>query len=546
MSDLVKNKAGRLVPREANGQPQVPYNGVAGYKPSGRKYGTAISSCADYPEDGNKQVDTLREALIKAGLKDRMCISTHHHFRNGDLLANQIFDIAKDLGVKDLVWFPSASFPCHEHLIPYLEDGTIHHIEGSMNGPLGRFVSDGKMKGVGVLRSHGGRYQAVQDGEVKIDIAVIGAACADSFGNANGLYGPSSTGLLGFALADSQYADKVIVVTDNMVPFPCVPWQIQGNYVDFTVEVEKLGDPEKIISGTTRITKSPDRLYMAELTAKFCEVAGIIIDGFSFQTGAGGTSLAVSEYFREIMREKGIKARFARGGSNKYLVSMLEEGLVEYILDGQTFDLEGVRSMSENPSHVWTSPFTSYNYHGKGNFAGMVDVVILGATEIDLNFNANVVTHSDGYLLHGIGGWQNCLFSKTVILPVPLFRDRIPVIVDEVTTLCGPGELIDVVVTERGIAINPRRADLLEAVKGSGLPVKSIQELKVMADEICGVPEKPVFDDQIIALIKWVDGTVLDVVRKVKGTVKDERQKAEVTRYRTNQEVKSNEILVLT
>jgi len=139
--------------------------------------------------------------------------------------------------------------------------------------------------------------------------------------------------LLGFALADSQYADKVIVVSDNMVPFPCVPWQIQGNYVDYTVEIDKLGVPEKIISGTTRVTKSPDRLYMAELTARFCEAAGILKEGFSFQTGAGGTSLAVSEYFREIMIKKGVKARFARGGSNKYLVSMLEEGLIDYILE---------------------------------------------------------------------------------------------------------------------------------------------------------------------------------------------------------------------
>ena len=523
MSKLVKNEVGRWVPVEANGQTQIPFKGIGKYKSSGRRYGPKLSSCVDFPADGNKKVDSLKTALVAAGLKDNMCISTHHHFRNGDLLANQIFDIAKDLGVKNLVWFPSASFPCHDHLIPYLEDGTIHHIEGSMNGPLGRFASSGKMKGVGVLRSHGGRYQAIQDGEIKIDIAVIGAACADSFGNANGLYGPSATGLLGFALADSQYADKVIVVSDNMVPFPCVPWQIQGNYVDYTVEIDKLGDPEKIISGTTRITKSPDRLYMAELTARFCEAAGIIKEGFSFQTGAGGTSLAVSEYFREIMIEKGIKARFARGGSNKYLVSMLEEGLIDYILDGQTFDLEGVRSMAENPSHLWTSPFTSYNYHSKGNFAGMVDVVILGATEIDLDFNANVVTHSDGYLLHGIGGWQNCLFSKTVILPVPLFRDRIPVIVDEVTTLCGPGELIDVVVTERGIAINPKRKDLLEAVKDSDLPIVTIHELKEMADDICGIPDKPEFEDQIIALVKWVDGTVLDAVRKVRGDLYDER-----------------------
>jgi len=91
---------------------------------------------------------------------------------------------------------------------------------------------------------------------------------------------------------------------------------------------------------------------------------------------------------------------------------------------------------------------------------------VLGATEVDVNFNANVVTHSDGRLLHGIGGWQNCLFAGCTILAVPSFRDRIPVIVDEVTTLTGPSELIDVVVTERGIAINPKRQELLDAVKG--------------------------------------------------------------------------------
>jgi len=516
-SKLVKNALGRTIPQEVNGQSQVPYMGVGKYKPNANRYGPKISSCADFPLDGNKLVGSLKEALIKAGLKDGMTISTHHHFRNGDLLANQIFDIAKELGVKDLRWYPSASFPCHEHLVQYLEDGTIHHIEGSMNGPLGKFTSLGKMKGIGILRSHGGRYQSIQDGEVKIDIAVIGASCADSFGNANGLYGKSASGLLGFALADSEYADKVIVVTDNMIPFPCIPWQIQGNYVDYTVITDKIGIPEKIVSGTTEITKSPDRLLLAEMTAKFCEITGIIHEGFSFQAGAGGTAGAVGEYFAETMRRLKIKGRFARGGSNKYLVKMLEEGLIEYILDGQSFDLDGVRSMSQNPGHVWTSPFTSYNYHGKGNFAGIVDVVILGATEVDVNYNANVVTHSDGMLLHGIGGWQNCLFSKTVILPIPLFRDRIPVILDEVTTICGPGELIDVIVTERGIAINPLRKDLLEKVKGSDLPIKTIQELKAEAERICGKPARPQYEDEVVAVIKWVDGTIIDSVWKIKS-----------------------------
>ena len=515
--DLKKNAAGREVPGIVNGIAMEAYMGVGKYKPDGRKHAPRIASCSDYPLNGNKQVKDLKEALIKSGLKDGMTISTHHHFRDGDLLANMVFDIAHSLGIKNLRWFPSASFPCHAHLIKYLQDGTIHHIEGSMNGPLGKFVSEGGMQGLGVLRSHGGRYQAIQDGEVQIDIAVIGAPTADPFGNANGLFGDSACGLLGFALADSQYADKVIVVTDNMVDFPCIPWQIQGNYVDYTVLVDKIGLPEKIVSGTTEITRSPDRLLLAERTAQFCDAAGIIRDGFSFQSGAGGTSLAVGEYFRKIMVEKGIRARFARGGSNKYLVSMLEDGLLDYILDGQTFDLDGVRSMANNPGHVWTSPFTSYNYHGKGNFAGLVDVAILGATEVDLEFNANVVTHSDGYLLHGIGGWQNCLFSKTVILPLPLFRDRIPVIRDRVTTLCGPGELIDVIVTERGIAVNPRRKDLLDAVKDSGLPLKTIRELKDEAEKICGKPASASFEKEIVAVIKWVDGTIIDAVRKVKS-----------------------------
>jgi len=90
-------------------------------------------------------------------------------------------------------------------------------------------------------------------------------------------------------------------------------------------------------------------------------------------------------------------------------LDLLTDGLGEY-------------SIGSNPRHVATSPFTSYNYHGKGNFASMVDAVVLGATEVDANFNANVVTHSDGRLLYGIGGWQNCLASGCTILAVPSFR----------------------------------------------------------------------------------------------------------------------------
>jgi citrate lyase subunit alpha / citrate CoA-transferase len=515
--------AGREVPEIVNGLESVPFAGVGKHRPEGNKTGPPIRSCADYPADGNKvvggsgdMVSMLKIALRNAGLRDGMTVSTHHHFRNGDLVANALFDAAHALGVKDLRWFPSASFPCQEGLIRYLDDHTIHHIEGSMNGPLGDYCSYGKMRGLGVLRSHGGRYQAVQDGEVHIDIAVLAAPAADAFGNATGDRGLSACGLLGFGLADSEYADHVIMVTDHLVPFPCYPWQIQGQNVDQVVVVDKVGLPERIVSGTTRVTKSPDRLLIAEHIAKFVRDVGILKQGFSFQAGAGGITLAFAMYLKQYMKQAGITASFVRGGSNQYLVEMLEEGLTPYILDGQTFDLEGVRSMRENAGHINTSPFTSYNYHGKGNFASMIDVVVLGATEVDVNFNANVVTHSDGRLLHGIGGWQNCLFSNCTILAVPSVRDRMPVILDQVTTMVGPGELIDVIATERGLCINPRRADLIDAARDTEVPIVEIHELKSQIDRLCGgAMAKPKLGSEFVAAIRWVDGTVIDGVRRV-------------------------------
>lgn len=510
--ELVKNVIGRIVPTEVNGKAQVPFKGVGQHKPEGRKASPPISSNSDYPKD--KRVSSLKKALELCGIKDGMTIGIHHHFRDGDLVINPLFDLIAEMGIKDITFAPTALFPTHEPLVNHLESGVIHHIEGSMNGPIGRFCSEGKMKGIGILRSHGGRWQAIQDGELKIDIGIIPAPSADIMGNANGVLGPSACGPLGFALADATFADKVIVITDNLVPFPCVPWEIPGMLVDYVVETDKIGIPEKIVFGTTQITKSPTRLLIAEYVAQFIEEAGYL--GKSFQAGAGGISLAFVQFLAKRMREKNVKAPFARGGSTKFLVDLLNEGLIDYILDGQSFDLEGVKSLRENPRHISTSPFTSYNYHSKGNFANYVGVAVLGATEVDINFQANVVTHSDGYLLHGIGGWQNTLFADLTILAFPLFRGRIPIVVEEVTTVCAPSEMIDVVITERGIAINPKREDLIERMKNSSLPILKIEDLYNIAKKICGTPEKIERNlEKPVAIIKWVDGTVIDSVFQI-------------------------------
>jgi len=461
-----ENAVGRMVPAEVNGRAQTPFMGVGKYRPEGRKAGPPIPTCADYGND--KRVADLRTALEKCEPKDGMTIGIHHHFRNGDLTVVPLVQTLADMGLKNLTLAPSALFPCHEPLIPLLESGVLDHIEGSMNGPIGRFCSEGRMRGTGILRSHGGRFQAIQDDDLHIDIGIIPAPCADATGNANGVNGPNACGPLGFALADSLYADKSIMITDNLVPFPCIPWVIQGQNIDYVVEVDRAGDPSKIVSGTTRVTRSPTRLLIAEYVAQFIEEAGYL--GQPFQAGAGGIALAMLQFLAARMRAAGVSAPFARGGSTGHLTAMLEEGLVGAILDGQSFDLAGVASLRDNPRHVATSPFTSYNYHSKGNFASQVACAVLGATEVDVNFQANVATHSDGYMLHGIGGWQNTLGADCSIMAFPLYRGRIPIVVDEVTTVCAPSESVDVVVTERGIAINPRRQDLLDRLKGSSLP----------------------------------------------------------------------------
>lgn len=512
---LVENSAGRLVPTDVNGRQEAPFQGLGAHRPTGRKAAPPIPFGPDFPADGNKVVPDLRTALERCGLRDGMTVSTHHHFREGDIVANQLLDTCAELGVRDLRWFPSASFACHEPVIRHLESGVVHHVEGSMNGPLGDYCSRGRMRGLGVLRSHGGRAQAIQDGEVHVDIAVLAAPTADPFGNGNAVHGPTACGNLGYALPDAMYADKVIIVTDNLVPFPALPIQLPGHYADCVVVQDRIGDPAKIVSGTTELTRSPDRLYIARLVAEFIRDSGIMKPGFSFQGGAGGISLAFAVFLGEMMKQAGVKAGWIHGGTNKYLVRMLEEGLCAALIDGQAFDLDAVSSISRNRNHVSTSPLHSYNYHARGNLINRLDVAVLGATEVDLGFNANVVTHSDGRMLHGIGGWQNCMLAGCTILAVPSFRDRVPVIVDRVTTLCAPGELVDVIVTERGIAINPRRQDLLDAVRNSSLPVRTLEEIKAEVERLCGRPKPPQLLDNVVAVVKWVDGTVIDAIRQV-------------------------------
>ncbi|MCA9786834.1 MAG: citrate lyase subunit alpha, partial [Candidatus Cloacimonetes bacterium] len=194
----------------------------------------------------------------------------------------------------------------------------------------------------------------------------------------------------------------------------------------------------------------------------------------------------------------------------------LKEGLVKYILDGQSFDLEGVRSLRENPNHVDTNPFVSYNWHSKGCFAPRVKVGVLGATEIDFDFNVNVNTHSDGWLLHGIGGFTDAADAQVTIITAPLVRKIHSIVMPRVTTVTAPGETIDVLVTDHGIAVNPRRQDLLDRLKGSDLPLVTIEDLHRKAMELTGGHQTEArLGEEVVAVIEYRDGTLIDSVRRV-------------------------------
>ncbi len=99
---LIKNKAGRMVPTIVNDVKSIPFKGVGKHFPKGVKAAPPISICQDYPTSGNKVVDSLKDALEKCAIKNGMTISNHHHFRNGDLVMNKVFDILAKAGKKNL------------------------------------------------------------------------------------------------------------------------------------------------------------------------------------------------------------------------------------------------------------------------------------------------------------------------------------------------------------------------------------------------------------------------------------------------------------
>lgn len=511
----MKNSLGREIPEYIEGYGKVkPFEGA--FKNLNRVNKAAVSIKSAVPGE-DKVVKSLREAIEKCNPKDGMTVSFHHHLRNGDYVLNMVMKELSDMGFKDLKVAASSIFPIHAPLVEMMHTGVVTGIYANyISGPVADAISLGELKLPAVMHTHGGRARAIEAGDLHIDIAFVAAPTCDTYGNINGVEGSAACGSLGYAIPDAMYGDNVIAITDNLVPYPACPIEINQEYVDYVVKVDSIGDPKGIVSGTTKITRDPVGLKIAKMTTQLIEASGLLKDGFSFQTGAGGTSLAVAAYLKEAMKKDGIKGSFAAGGITGYIVDMFEEGLFDALFDVQCFDLKAIESYKNNKKHQGMSASMYGNPHNRGAVVNNLDVMILGATEIDTKFNVNVTTGSTGIIMGGSGGHSDTAAgAKLAIVVTQLMKSRLPIVVDSVTTATTPGETIDAVVTERGIAVNPARKDLLEALKKTKLTVMTIEELQKIAEDMTGKPEPVAKDDKVVAVVEYRDGTVIDVVKKV-------------------------------
>ncbi len=461
-----------------------------------------------------KLLPSIAEAVRQCGLCDGMTLSFHHHLRNGDHVLNMVLDAVAAQGLRHMTVNASSLFDVHMPLVDHIKNGVVSAVETDyMAGGLGAHISRGLLEKPVVFRSHGGRPYDIGRGASPVDVAFIAAPTSDPMGNCTGKTGPSACGSLGYAFPDALYAKKVVVITDNLVPYPLRGWSIDETHVDYVVKVDQIGDPAGIVSGTTKITRDPVGLVMADTAARVIAASGLLKDGFSFQTGAGGASLAAAKYLKDIMLREKIQGSFGLGGITGYMVDMLNEGCFESLLDVQCFDLKAVESIRENPRHREISAMHYASPGARSAVVDSLDVVILGATEIDLDFNVNVHTDSQGRIMGGSGGHSDTAAgAKLAMIIAPLSRARLPIVTDRVTCVSTPGDTIDVLVTQKGVAVNPRRAELAQRLRDAGLPVCGIDELKARAEALTGVPAPIARGDRPVAEVLYRDGSHLDTI----------------------------------
>lgn len=109
---------------------------------------------------------------------------------------------------------------------------------------------------------------------------------------------------------------------------------------------------------------------MADYCTQFVIHTPYFRDGFPYQTGVGGMSIASTISLGKIMEER-----------------------------GSTVGLGAIGSIRNNPNHVEISASEYVTSFNKWAYVNKPDFVFLAALEVDVNFNCNMVAGSDGVII---------------------------------------------------------------------------------------------------------------------------------------------------
>ncbi len=468
-------------------------------------------------------------------INDGDTISYPHYYRTGDQGLEFVIKKLREKGKKQITLYGNAFF---ENTEPWLfeafQDGTLCALYGNPYKELGAHITAGNLlPALSHGLSHGNRVRKLQTGEVKVKVAFGPVPMADIYGNANGVMGNPEhwCGPLGLFHADAEYADYTCLLAGTVSKNLIFPASISMELVDFVIPFETPGLASEIAEGTLDMEKIRGNKFnaqIAENVTKVMHAAGCVKDGFNFQVGSGA-GLIVLENIRNMLKKENIIANFAIGGVTGMHVDMLEEGTLRYLMHGQLFEPSEkvVKSLLMNPHHIDITASFYASMATKSCAVNMLDVAVLSALEIDLDFNVNTVC-AGGRIVGGIGGGQDVAAGADLtIMFLPLATGKngkgYPKIVDRVFTITTPGEVVDVVVTEDFIAINPKslsshKEKLIEDAARFGLNIVSIEELHAKSMEKAlsygEIPQNKPKSDIPVHLIEWRDGTLLDVIYK--------------------------------
>ncbi|RZL86078.1 MAG: hypothetical protein EOP82_31210 [Variovorax sp.] len=286
-----------------------------------------------------KLLDSLETAFVACGISDGATLSFHHHLRNGDQVLNRVLAIAAQRGLRGLKIAASSIFPVHAPLVEHIRAGVVTGLHTAyMAGTVAAAISRGALASPVIMTTHGGRARAIESGELRVDVAFVAAPAAAIRGNLSGAEGRAACGPLGYAMVDACHADRVVGVTDHLLLHPPEVVDIAQDRVDFIVEVESIGDPQGILSGTTRATQDALGLQIASSAAQVIAASGLLTGMTGALCLAACAALAQSDFPSKPIR---LVIPYAAGGLSDGVVRAVAEELerthsMKVIVDNRT------------------------------------------------------------------------------------------------------------------------------------------------------------------------------------------------------------------